>query len=62
MFSVVSTPGENKQTPGLGPPVAAGDFLVRSERAAPDTAHNSSGNIVTLNMIRRKLFIDEFFF
>ena len=62
VFCVVSTPGGNKRIPGLGPvgpPGAVSDtHLVtggRHERAAPDTGHNSSGNIVTLNMFRHYL-------
>ena len=57
VFSVVSTPGENKKSLGLGPPGAVRDFLVtgagaRSERAAGHIVTNSSGNIVTLIMIK----------
>lgn len=62
VFCVVSTPGENKKTPGLGPPGAIRDHFVvngapsRHERAAGEIVHNSSGNIVTLNMFGRILF------
>ena len=67
VFCVVSTPGtpgENTRTLGVGPPGAVKDKYVvtgapgRYERAAPTIATNSSGNIVTLNI----LFIDCFFF
>ena len=57
VFCVVSTPGENKKTPGLGPPGTSRDQFVvngapgRHERAAADIVHNTSGNIVTLNML-----------
>ena len=67
VFCVVSTPGtpgENTRSLGLGPPGAVRDKYVvvsaqgRHERAAATIASNSSGSIVTLNMI----FIDCFFF
>ena len=64
VFCVVSTPGGNKKTPGLGPPGATRDHFVvtgapsRHERGAADIVHNSSGNIVTLNMFSRILYLD----
>ena len=63
VFCVVSTPGENKKTPGLGPPGTSRDHFVvngapgRHERAAADIVHNTSGNIVTLNMFS-PIFLD----
>ena len=63
VFCVVSTPGENKKTPGLGPPGASRDHFVvngapsRHERAAADIVHNSSGNIVYLNVFS-PIFLD----
>ena len=52
VFCVVSTPGENKHT--LAPPGGTGETPsgpgIRHERAAPDTAYNTSGTM-TIDMI-----------
>ena len=52
VFCVVSTPGENKHT--LAPPGGTGETPsgpgIRHERAAPDTAYNTSGTM-TMDMI-----------